>query len=430
MKLAPNPAAADKGKRLTNAAKWPTLHATERMVWGTCQGSGKTPYKTIIDLQGPAYKCSCPSRQFPCKHAIGLFLLFAKKETTTASEIPEWVTSWIQTRDDSASKKQTKERTPEQVQKSADNSKKNRLLRLQEMRSGLDDLDIWLGDLLRQGLASVENQPANYWQDMASRMEDAKNKGIATRIKNLRYLPDTTTDWPEAMLFELGDIHLLANAFRQIENLPEALQDEIFQQSGFKVKKEEILKNEGVKDDWIILGQISGEEDNLQFRRVWLQGIRTHKYALLLDFVFGHGGFQQQYITGKSLEAELVFYPGSYPLRAIVKTQKLEDIGGQRLEAHQNIAAFLQTYAAALGANPWVSDFPCFVEGVIPVRDNQELILVDANKQIIPIHQREQLTWSLLSISGGRPISIFGEWTNHQLLPLSVVIDNRIIALS
>nr|WP_279163542.1 SWIM zinc finger family protein [Rhodococcus erythropolis] len=28
----------------------------------------------MVDLRGPAYKCSCPSRKFPCKHALGLLV--------------------------------------------------------------------------------------------------------------------------------------------------------------------------------------------------------------------------------------------------------------------------------------------------------------------------------------------------------------------
>ncbi len=34
----------------------------EAAVCGLCQGSGKNPYQTQIDLIGPAFRCSCPSR--------------------------------------------------------------------------------------------------------------------------------------------------------------------------------------------------------------------------------------------------------------------------------------------------------------------------------------------------------------------------------
>ncbi len=44
---------------------------------GLCAGSGKDPYQTVVDL-GPRYQCSCPSRKFPCKHALALLLSWAK----------------------------------------------------------------------------------------------------------------------------------------------------------------------------------------------------------------------------------------------------------------------------------------------------------------------------------------------------------------
>ncbi len=48
---------------------------------GLCQGSGRQPYQARVDLAEPAFKCSCPSRKFPCKHGLALLLLFAKTDT-------------------------------------------------------------------------------------------------------------------------------------------------------------------------------------------------------------------------------------------------------------------------------------------------------------------------------------------------------------
>jgi hypothetical protein len=48
---------------------------------------------------------------------------------------------------------------------------------------GLDALDLWLDDLLRQGLATVETQPATFWERQAARMVDAQAPGIAARLQ-------------------------------------------------------------------------------------------------------------------------------------------------------------------------------------------------------------------------------------------------------
>ena len=74
--LAPDAPSAKAGRSLATARKWSALGCDERAVWGECQGSGKEPYRTQIDFTEPAFRCMCPSRKFPCKHALGLFLLF------------------------------------------------------------------------------------------------------------------------------------------------------------------------------------------------------------------------------------------------------------------------------------------------------------------------------------------------------------------
>lgn len=46
-----------------------------------CKGSGSKPYEVSIDLadpSNPTFRCTCPSRKFPCKHGLGLLLLYAE----------------------------------------------------------------------------------------------------------------------------------------------------------------------------------------------------------------------------------------------------------------------------------------------------------------------------------------------------------------
>ncbi|WP_420894866.1 SWIM zinc finger family protein, partial [Streptomyces noursei] len=45
-----------------------------------CEGGDGTRYGTVVDLDGPAFQCSCPSRKFPCKHTLGLLLRWAGDE--------------------------------------------------------------------------------------------------------------------------------------------------------------------------------------------------------------------------------------------------------------------------------------------------------------------------------------------------------------
>src|SRR5216117_3257786 len=73
--LAPDAASQKAAIGIAGPAKWAGTGCDERVVWGECQGS--SVYKTSIDLDGPAFRCSCPSRKIPCKHALGLLLLWS-----------------------------------------------------------------------------------------------------------------------------------------------------------------------------------------------------------------------------------------------------------------------------------------------------------------------------------------------------------------
>src|ERR1700709_2359787 len=97
LRLAPDTASGKAGRAQASVAKWPLLGESEDAVWGGGQGSGKKPYQTIVELAEPAFRCSCPSRKFPCKHALGLLLLWADGQVGPA-EAPEGVHAWLQTR--------------------------------------------------------------------------------------------------------------------------------------------------------------------------------------------------------------------------------------------------------------------------------------------------------------------------------------------
>src|SRR5438874_12681256 len=111
--LAPDPASLKAGQGLAHAKKWVSAGRDELYVWGECQGSGAKPYQVRFDLSEAASKCSCPSRKFPCKHALGLMLMFTASEDSIAKEeMPAWVQEWVASRADRAKKKQEKAEAP------------------------------------------------------------------------------------------------------------------------------------------------------------------------------------------------------------------------------------------------------------------------------------------------------------------------------
>src|SRR5688500_2631240 len=93
--LAPDVSSLQAATKLARVGGWSDSGSggDPASVWGFCQGSGKSPYQTCVDLVEPAYRCSCPSRKFPCKHALALMLLWAGGEIKEADQ-PDWVREW------------------------------------------------------------------------------------------------------------------------------------------------------------------------------------------------------------------------------------------------------------------------------------------------------------------------------------------------
>ncbi|HJO64154.1 MAG TPA: SWIM zinc finger family protein, partial [Sphingomonas sanguinis] len=83
---------------LAKPGKWSGLGTSHdgALIWGECAGSGANPYRVAADLRDMGSKCTCPSRKFPCKHALALLWLQAEAILPfPAAETPEWVIDWL-----------------------------------------------------------------------------------------------------------------------------------------------------------------------------------------------------------------------------------------------------------------------------------------------------------------------------------------------
>jgi hypothetical protein len=96
--LAPDDASRRAAATLARPAPWDGAGAAGDLVWGQCAGSGKNPYQVIVDLAGPAFKCSCPSRKFPCKHALAVLLLWSAGTIPDEREPADYARAWQEAR--------------------------------------------------------------------------------------------------------------------------------------------------------------------------------------------------------------------------------------------------------------------------------------------------------------------------------------------
>src|SRR5439155_22470424 len=123
-----------------------------------------------------------------------------------------------------------------------------------KVSAGLDDLAVWLGDLVRQGLAQVSGQTRPF-EEQARRLVDAQAPAAARRLQKLAGAVVSGEGWPERLLERLGQLALLVEAWRRIETLPEAQQEDVRAAIGFPQSQEEVRAGAGVRDLWRVGGQ-------------------------------------------------------------------------------------------------------------------------------------------------------------------------------
>jgi hypothetical protein len=428
--LAPDTASAKAGQALTAPHKWSGCGAHEQAVWGLCQGSGKDPYRTQIDLSEPAFRCSCPSRKFPCKHGLGLLLVYAvQPQAFTTAEPPVWVSEWLDSRSKRAGQKAEKQVAKQALiqneEKAPDPNAqaKRAAAREQKVAAGLRELDLWLRDLVRNGLATAQTQPPSFWERTAGRMVDAQAPGIARLIRELPGVIASGEHWQGRLLERLAKLHLLREGYQRLDSLPPETQADIRATIGWTVNQEALLQQSGVTDLWFVAGQRIEDEDRLRVQRTWLFGQQSGRAALVLQFAAPKQSFAQALPVGTLLAAELVFYPSAHPLRALLKDghQVVELPGaGFPLKAEAPAEA-RAAYASALARQPWLELFPLVLAGVTPFVRQERWRVRDDESRVWPLAPRYPAGWELLALGGGHPLNLMAEWDGECLWPLAVV---------
>ncbi|MFB9717944.1 SWIM zinc finger family protein [Planobispora longispora] len=404
--LAPDASSQKAAQGVSSPGKWSNAGVTAEAVWGECKGSGSKPYRACVDLSGPAYRCSCPSRKFPCKHALGLLLLWSADGVPDADAPADWVAEWLDQRRVRAERPAPAPRTAA----GAAPDPKRAEQREQRVAAGLEELERWLADQVRQGVAGSRRH--DHWDGLVKRLVDAQAPGVAGTVSRLGAVLGGE-DWPARLLSEYALLHLLVVAHRREPPAP-AVRGRV----GFQTSREEVLAGETVRDLWDVLGRRDEEQDRLISRRVWLRGRASGRAALVLSFAPVGQALDASLVTGTTVDAELAFYPGSAPLRALVADR--HGAVPATVPPGSALERALEEVAAALAGDPWTDSWPLVLDAVAPMRDGNGSWLLGGPDGGLPLHPSAGAPWRLVAASGGRPLTVAAEWTPQGLRPLSM----------
>jgi hypothetical protein len=295
--------------------------------------------------------------------------------------------------------------------------------RAERVEAGLDELDQWLRDQIRTGIADLGRGGYGPLDRMAARMVDAQAPGVAGL---LRSLPGELVgeSWPTRMLEQFGALHLLIAAHRRIDELPPDLAATVRSRVGYPVRKADVLAGPAVPDHWFAVGQVDSLDYRLVTRRVWLYGTTTGRWALLLSFAPPGGFLDDSVAAGQRLHADLHFYAGSGQYRALVGERRavLQPTGPPAPETY---AELLDRFADLLAADPWATRMPAVVEaaGVPPDRPGGRWRLREGSGAVRELVELAGEPWPLFARSLGEPTPVFGEWAPAGFRPLSLLPD-------
>jgi hypothetical protein len=379
--MAPDQSALSAAAALLKPGKWPLRARSGGLVWGECQGSGANPYRVVADIEDPGSKCTCPSRKFPCKHALALMWLFVDEEAAFATaETPDWVSEWMGRRRRGAAASPAKPASEGKSLEAASESREAAPVdpavearraaaaekRAAETRglvaAGLDELELWIADQLRTGVGAFVDDAAQRCRRIGARLVDAKAGALASRIDEApsRFLALPADERGDAAIAELGKLVLLSRAWRAAPDDAELRREVVSTES-----REDLLADPGalrLASTFEVLGeQIRTRRDGLVSVSTWLLNLAGEgpRFALLSDFFPASAGRRSgAFVAGHTFQAELAFYPARHPLRAVIAARS--DAGGSSDAAWPAapLGDPLMAYADALLAAPWRLEAP------------------------------------------------------------------------
>lgn len=406
--VAPDAASVGAAQKLAGGTGWSDAGWDDGALWGQCKGSGKQPYAVAIDLAGPAYRCSCPSRKFPCKHALGLLLRWAEGQVnrgTRPGDVAEWTGKRAERAATAAAPAPPKDAPvadPEAQQRRADE-------RAARVAGGLDDLERWIADRMRGGLAQLLSDH-DAFTAIARRMVDAQAPGLARRLEALRFGLGPYAERPARLTEELGLMHLLIVAARRVAADPgadPAFTATVRRHLGFPVAEAAIREREPVEDTWLVGDRRDEPDGHLIRRTTWLHGLETGRAALVLAFAPPGQPLPAPLLPGSLHRGPVHFALDAWPQRAV--PGELGDREPAESAPAGRVDDALAQRAAALGADPWLERTAIWVDATL-TRDRDRWIVVDELGDALPVHTGGGDGWVHLAAGGGRRLPHLLEW--------------------
>ncbi len=176
--LAPNANALSNGRKISSGGGFVSRMRSEddTFYMGECKGSGKSNYVVSADFvedDKPVFRCSCPSRQFPCKHSLALMFEMAAQKDFPVGDIPKDILEKREKKQAREAKKTDPSEAKKPVsEKSSRAGKAARTKKIKKQLEGLGLMKQMTDQLMNTGLSSMGSVSLKNYRDLAKQLGD------------------------------------------------------------------------------------------------------------------------------------------------------------------------------------------------------------------------------------------------------------------
>jgi hypothetical protein len=414
--VAPDQFTLRASQGIAKQTKWVALHQDGQTLWGIFPNGKRKDGQTAVFLPSSSVTCSCNSRKFPCRHQLALLQIWQQQNSLfTPMPLETQLAIWA-TRE-----QQRHSRTADEAKQSL--PKQPPPQQMAQLKTGLHELELWLTDMVRHGLATLPERPKTYWVTMANRLIDAQAPTLAQQVQQMGKIPTAQPNWPQETLKQVGRLYLIIQGFRQFNQLSSETQADLQTAVGWLPTPHPNRPNQA--DNWLVLGRTQEQVGKKLHTHSWLWGEKCRKIAQLTQISRPAKPKGICHITGTVLQGSLQFSPSNWPLRATQQGGLQQYQRSFMPQGFNTIQQATQMVSHALAANPWQNQFPMLLHNIMPVQQESKWQLTDQEGSRLPLPDKFPKNWHLTALAGGTPaLTLFGLWNGRFLQPLTVFTQN------
>ena len=189
-----NEAALKNGADLVKKKNFKNLAVDKDKTYisGECLGSGKIPYACSVDFineNSPVFRCSCPSRQIPCKHVVGLLWAYMENHSFSISEIPADIISKRENKEERAKKAKEKleaaEKTEPANKEKSSAWLKSAVKKIEAQLTGIEEAEKILLAIAQSGFGSMDAKSVAGYFAIVKQLDSYFIPGIQSEIYDL-----------------------------------------------------------------------------------------------------------------------------------------------------------------------------------------------------------------------------------------------------